>query len=145
MMTLEEHARAAAQGERASLEAIVEAVTDDVYNLGMRMLGVPADAEDATQEVLIKVLTHVASFRGESGFRTWVWKIATRHIMKMKRGRFEAGISFESIEALIDAGAGASAPDIDEAEVARLAEEVRLGCTHAMLVALDREHRIAYI
>jgi RNA polymerase sigma factor (sigma-70 family) len=143
--TLEEHARAAAEGERASLEAIVEAVKDDVYNLAMRMLGMPADAEDATQEVLIQVLTHVGSFRGDSSLRTWVWKIATRHFLKMKRSRYEMGISFDSIEALLDAGEGMRAPELGEAEVARLAEEVRLGCTHAMLLALDREHRVAYL
>lgn len=146
--TLEFYASAASAGSRESLHALVRGIQDEIYGLSLRMLGTRADAQDATQEILIKVITHVGSYRGESSFRTWVWKVATRHLLKVRRGRYEASVDFASIEAMIDEGVhsplgspGAAAGD----DVQRLAEEVRLGCTQAMLVALDREHRIVYI
>jgi RNA polymerase sigma factor (sigma-70 family) len=144
-LSLEEHARLAADGDKESLELLVHRIQDDVYGLSLRMLGVPADAQDATQEILIKVITHVGSYRGESAFRTWVWKVATHHLLRVRRGRYESTIDFSSIEAMIDAGTGLPSASVEEADVQRLAEEVRLGCTHAMLVALDRDHRITYI
>ncbi len=144
-MTLEEHAEAAARGERASLEAVVLAIQDDIYGLCMRMLGNPADAGDATQEILIKVITQIGSFRGESALRTWVWTIATRHVVRMRRTRYETATDFPRLEVLIDEGAASAGGEpVLESDVAKLSEEIRLGCTHAMLVALDREHRIAY-
>ena len=55
-------------GDGAALEAVVRAIQDRVYNLAIRMLWHPADAEDATQEILIRVITNLGSFRGESAF-----------------------------------------------------------------------------
>src|ERR1043165_6852313 len=144
MSTLEQHVQAAADGNRESLEAIVLAIHDDIYNLSMRMLGDPTDAQDATQEVLIKVITHIGSFRGESSFRTWVWRIATHHVLRMKRTQFEATMDFSVLEEMIDAGS--SKPfDSSDLDVQRLAIEVRPGCPRAMLIALDRPERIVYI
>src|SRR5215468_12606043 len=70
---LEDQVRAAAAGDRDGAEAVLAAVRGEVYRLSLRMLGHPADAEDATQEILVLVLTRLASFRGESAFRTWVY------------------------------------------------------------------------
>src|SRR5947209_12865635 len=63
---LAERACAAAKGDKVAAHAILEAVQDDIYGLALRMLGQPADAEDAAQEILVIVLTHLGSFRGES-------------------------------------------------------------------------------
>jgi len=57
-------------GDRAALETVIAGVRDRVYNLAMRMLWHPADAEDATQEILVRIITHLGSFRGESVFTT---------------------------------------------------------------------------
>jgi len=89
-------ARRAVEGDRAALEALVGAISDDVYRLAMRMLGHPADAEDACQEMLIKVVTHLGSFRGESGLRTWVWKVATNHLASVRRSRREPRTSADA-------------------------------------------------
>lgn len=64
-------------GNRQALETIVEGIQGKVYELALRMLGHPSDAEDAAQEILIKVITRMGSFRGESAFYTWVYRIAT--------------------------------------------------------------------
>lgn len=146
---LEQLAGEASRGDRGALDALVGAISDQVYGLAMRMLGHPADAEDATQEILVKVITHLSGFRGESSLRTWVWRIAANHLVSVRRSRREVpGLSFERLEAMLDAGleAAASMPPSDPSpEEVALEEEVKLGCTHAMLLCLDREHRLAFV
>ncbi|HXF72221.1 MAG TPA: RNA polymerase sigma factor [Actinomycetota bacterium] len=142
--TLEELAEGAARGDRAALDALVRRIQDDVYRLALRMLGHPADAEDAAQEILVKVVTHLGSFRGESSFRTWVWRIAANHVASVRRSRREVpGLSFEALEDMLRRGlAAAGEPDAVDPV---LEEEVKLGCTGTMLLCLDRDHRLAFV
>src|ERR1043165_9249856 len=86
--------RAAAAGDAEAGRGVVEAVQDRVYRLALRMLGHPADAEDAAQEILVIVVTHLGAFRGESAFMTWVWRIAANHLGRVRRGRREV-LAFE--------------------------------------------------
>ena len=133
----------AADGDRVSAEALLRSIQDGIYKLALRVLGHPSDAEDATQEILLVVLTHLGSFRGESAFRTWTWRIAARHLSRVKRGRRE-NLSFELLSARLETGLRSSSEPVDpESEV--LAWEIRLRCTQAMLLSLDREHRLAYV
>src|SRR2546422_3223881 len=100
---LAERARAAAKGDKVAAHAILEAVQDDVYGLALRMLGHPADAEDAAQEILVVVLTHLGSFRGESAFRTWGWRVWAKHLGRGRRGG-PGTITFETVEQRLRAG-----------------------------------------
>jgi RNA polymerase sigma factor (sigma-70 family) len=138
-----ELAARAAGGDRAAAEALLTSIQDGIYKLALRVLGHPSDAEDATQEILVVVLTHLGSFRGESALRTWVWRIAARHLSRMKRGRRE-NLSFELLSERLETGLRSSSEPVNpESEV--LAWEIRLRCTQAMLLSLDREHRLAYV
>lgn len=139
--------RRATSGDEAALSTLVDAVRHDIYGLAMRMLGHPADAEDATQEILILIITHLAGFEGRSSFRTWTWKIASRHLLRVKRGRREV-ISFDDLDRILDEGQreGASVPLVPAtSEDALYTREAKFGCTQAMLLGLDREHRVAFI
>ncbi len=69
----------ATAGDKKALETLVVSMQDIVFNLSLRMLGTFADAEDATQDILLKVITHLSSFRGESSFTTWVYTRNIRH------------------------------------------------------------------
>ena len=71
---------AALGGDRQALEELLLGVQDMVFNLSLRMLATVPDAEDAAQEVLVKVMTRLASFRGESSFATWVFRVAANHL-----------------------------------------------------------------
>jgi RNA polymerase sigma factor (sigma-70 family) len=100
-----------------------------------------ADAQDATQEILIKVVTRLDGFRGEASVRTWAYRIAVRHLLDRQKSRTEAlALDFERFGADLLEGLSAE-PDPDPF----LAEQVKLGCTLAMLTCLDREHRVAYV
>jgi RNA polymerase sigma factor (sigma-70 family) len=139
---LEEHVRRAVEGDRRALEATVEAIQHIVYRLALRMLGEPADAQDASQDILARVVTNLASYRGDSAFTTWVYRVATNHLLNVKRGRAEQRAAFDALAAQIDAGA---AEDGDASTDHVLKQEVVLGCTQAMLLCLDRDHRIALV
>lgn len=128
-------------GDRGALNSLVAHLVDGVYRLALRMTGNPADAEDASQEVMIKVITHLSTFRGEASVRTWTYRIAVRHLLDRRKGRVEVlGLDFDRFAAdLMDGLDPQGHPD------AAAAEEVKLGCTLAMLTCLDREHRVAYV
>lgn len=140
-----EVARAKA-GDRNALESVVRAVQQDVYGVALRFLWHPQDAEDATQEILIRVITGLGGFRGDSGFRTWVYRVACNRLLTLRKQRMEQrSISFEEFGEDLAQGLSDSLSveyDLDEA---LLLEEVKIGCTLFMLMCLDRNHRLAYI
>src|SRR5215468_6283149 len=137
--TLVAHATA---GDREALDELVRAVQHRVYGLSLRMLGSPAEAADATQEILIRVVTRLESFRGEAAFPTWVHRVASNYLLTARARRAERPeMSFEALGAMIDGGlsepgAADGEPGADPAAAA-LAAEVRLTCTEAMLLCLD--------
>ena len=144
---LEELVERARSGDARALEDVVRAVKDDVFGLAVRMLWHPEDAEDATQEILMKVVTHLATWRGESAFRTWVYRVATNHLLNTRKSRVERGeLTFSAFGAeLAEHLSDPPAPVADGPEQRLLEEEVKIGCTQGMLLCLDREHRVAYV
>jgi RNA polymerase sigma factor (sigma-70 family) len=128
-------------GDRAALDALVHEAKDLVFNLAVRMLGNRDDAEDVSQEILIRVVTSLSTFRGESAFRTWVYRIAANHLLRAKKeGQKED--SFEAIEEFLDRGIEADMPALEDQF---LVTEARLVCTTRMITALDRDHRLAFV
>jgi RNA polymerase sigma factor (sigma-70 family) len=148
-MTLEQLAERAASGDGAALGALIEEIQDDVHRLALRMLWHPQDAEDATQEILFKVVTSVATFRGESAFRTWALRVASNHLLNVRRSRVEEQkLTFDAFARDLADGLAPVEMDAvgrDGADQSLLEEEVKIGCTQAMLLCLDRDERIAYI
>jgi RNA polymerase sigma factor (sigma-70 family) len=144
----EAHLAGALRGESASINAMLAELQSPVYRLALRMLGNPADAEDAAQEILLRVLTHLSTFRGESAFSTWVHAIAARHLTDMLRARKRRpAASFDRIGEALDR-ALAAAPPGDHAptpEDRMLEREVAAACTQGMLMALDIDQRLAFL
>ena len=144
---LEHEVARAKSGDRAALESVIRAVQKDIHNLAIRFLWHPQDAEDATQEILIRVLTSLGGFRGESGFRTWVYRVACNALLTLRKQRMEQQLlSFEQFgEDLAQGSSDAPLRIEDDLSERLLLEEVKIGCTLAMLQCLDRDHRLAYI
>src|SRR5258705_11296046 len=143
---LEREIASAKAGDRDALERVIRAVQADVLRLAHRFLWHPEDAEDACQEILIRVVTGLGGFRGESRFRTWVYRIACNALLTTRRRRMETFVSFEEFGEDLARGLSDERPAVeDEVEASLLLEEVKIGCTLAMLQCLDRDHRLAYI
>jgi RNA polymerase sigma factor (sigma-70 family) len=134
----------AVAGDSTALERVVAAVRDDVYRLALRMLWHPQDAEDATQESLIRIVTRIDAYRGEAAFRTWAYRVAANHITNWRLSRVERErVNFRRFgEELTE---GLEDPDPSTPDAGLLAEEVKLGCTLGMLLCLDRDQRLAYV
>jgi RNA polymerase sigma factor (sigma-70 family) len=118
------------------------------YNIAVRMLYHPQDAEDATQEILLKALTWLSSFEGRISFRTWLYRIVVNHVLNMKRGRAEQEVTgFRAYGDPLDGTPDSEPPDLRSVspDVKVLVTEAMISCTSGMLLCLDREQRLAYI
>ena len=137
----------ATAGDKKALETLVAGVQDMVFNLSLRMLGTFADAEDAAQDILLKMITHLSSFRGDSAFTTWVFRIAVNHLKNYKKHMFARfPLSFEYYGDDIENGKIQDVPDLTQnVEKELLAEELKMSCTNVMLQCLDPESRCIFI
>ncbi len=137
----------ATAGDKPSLETVICSVQELVFNLSLRMLGTFPDAEDASQDILLKVMTHLSSFKGESSFSTWVFRIAVNHLKDYKKHMFARfPLSFEFYGDDIQNAGTEDVPDLTQnVEQAILAEELKLSCTNVMLQCLDTESRCIFI
>jgi RNA polymerase sigma factor (sigma-70 family) len=134
-------------GSRDALERLITRHQAWIYNIVLRMLYYPQDAEDVTQEILIKLITKLSTFEGRSTFRTWLYRLAVNHILNLKRRSFEDHLNF------VEYGRGlAATPDMDlpdpnavSVDLKLMVDEARIGCTSGMLLCLDREQRLVYI
>ena len=134
--TLEDLVPKATNGDQAALEQIVVGVQDRIYGLALRMLWHPSDAEDATQEILVRLITNLSSFRGESAFATWAYKVASNYLLTTRKRRAEQNeITFEAFAEQLDHGLSDGPIQVsDEVEHRLLVDEVRIGCTHGMFL-----------
>lgn len=137
----------ATAGDKNALETLIASVQDIVFNLSLRMLGTFTDAEDATQDILLKMITHLSSFRGDSAFTTWVFRIAVNHLKNYKKHMFaHHPLSFEYYGNDIENGKIEDVPDLTQnVEKDILAEELKMSCTNVMLQCLDMESRCIFI
>ncbi|MCW7754583.1 sigma-70 family RNA polymerase sigma factor [Desulfobotulus sp. H1] len=73
------------EGQAHLFEELVRRYQDRLYNFGLRICKDSQDAEDLVQETFINIFKYMSSFRRESLFRNWVYKIAVSVCIKMRR------------------------------------------------------------
>jgi len=143
-MTLEDIARQAIEGNRDALNSLVRDLQGDIYGLALRMLWNREDAEDATQEILVRVVTRLSQFDFRSRLKTWAYRVAVNYILDVKKSPIERlHLTFDGFAE--DLAEGLSGDGPSDAERSLLVEEVKIGCTLGMLQCLDRPHRLAYV
>lgn len=140
-------AAVAVEGNVQALEELLEGIRDSVFNLSLRMLGTIQDAEDASQDILVRVITNLASFRGDSEFGTWVYRIAVNYLLNYKKSMFShQPLDFEFYGNDIKYAVLDEADAVIEEECREeLAEELKMSCTNVMLQCLDPESRCIFI
>jgi len=142
--TIEELARRAVDGDGDAVHHLVRALQDDVHGLALRMLWNREDAEDATQEILVRVVTRLSQFDFRSRLKTWVYRVATNYLLDVKKSAIERlNLSFARFAEDLEEGLSTEGPA--DSERSLLTEEVKIGCTLGMLQCLDRPHRLAYV
>ena len=99
-------------GKKNALTILIEKHQPFIYNLAWKLTGNISDAEDLTQETLIKIISGLSSFKQESSFSTWAYKIAKNHFLNsQKKPSNIFASSFEELGARLDA-----APNTDLSE-----------------------------
>ncbi len=94
--------RSVLDGNINDFEQLVTAYEKNVYNLALRMVGDPDDAADITQETFIKAYRALGSFRGDSKFSSWIYRIASNMCLDFLRSRSrraQVPLSFENEDA----------------------------------------------
>ena len=137
----------AVHGSQTSLEEIIHRIQESVYSLALRMLFDPKDAEDTAQEILISVITNLRGYRHEGPFRAWVMRIAINKLKAVRKSNAEKKMStIDNLDEIIDRyeakGWFSKQQDVPQPY---LEAETRSVCTHAILLCLNRSHRIAFI
>ena len=79
--------RSVLRGNVNDFEKLVTAYEKNVYSLALRMVGDPEDAADMTQETFIKAYRSLSSFRGDSKFSSWLYRIASNVCLDFLRSR----------------------------------------------------------
>lgn len=139
-----EDVRSAQAGDRNALEAVLSGTQHQVHALARRILVNPDDASEATQEILILVLTKLSTFKGEAAFSTWVYRVAVRYLLNTRKIRDrDLGLTFDMFAADLESGLVADPPKAPDD--ALLLNELRISCTMAMLLCLKMESRLAYV
>lgn len=140
---------AAKKGNLDALDRLLRRHQPWIFNLALRMVWRRDVAEDATQEILLKAVTHLGTFEGRSKFSTWLYRIAANHLLNVRKSEMEAkSMTFSDLGRSLDGECPDSElPDESLLTIghALLVEEAKLGCITAMLMCLDRRQRLAFV
>jgi len=100
-------ARRAAAGDRDAFAALVERHYDRIYRVGARVLGDAEEAADLAQDVCVRLPDKLASWRGESKFTTWLYRVvvnAGRDALRRGAARRRGERRYAEADALVRAG-----------------------------------------
>lgn len=132
------------EGNKAALTKLIKRHQDYIFNISLKLFLDTDDALDATQEVLIKVITNLKTYQGKSQFRTWLYRIAFNHFLNSPQRKMEKMLMNQQLQTVSKQMALSTqepAEEFDETVI----EEVRILCSTAMLMCLTREQRLLYV
>lgn len=138
-------------GDLTAFETLAGRHERQIYSLVRRMLGQEEDAQDVTQQTFLSALDHLAGFRGEASFATWLHRIATHAALKVIRKR--KGLVTVSIDAATapadDASGGFPHPafiaDWRQSPAELAGHQETRGLIDAALAELDEKHRLVFL
>jgi RNA polymerase sigma factor (sigma-70 family) len=138
--------RRAQSGDLHAVEQVLRRCQPRIQAVSDRMLGHHADAQDATQEIMIKIMTSLGTFRAQSDFMTWAHRIAVNHVLTLIRSRPPRAASFDALNTNLQRGMAFGAKQSESAaDEELLAYEVFVECAQRMLECLDASHRLALV
>lgn len=128
-------------GDALAFRQLVVTYQHPIYGLALRMLGQPAEAEDAAQEIFFAVCQHIRSFRNQSRLSTWLYRIAINHCRNRRRklAGMRAQVSGCSAEVQREQPHGAVRPDC-QLETRQLADQIQQA-----LLQIDQDQQILLV
>lgn len=94
----------ARKGDTASFETLVKKYREKIYGLAQHVcLGLKSETDDVYQDTFISAFKNIAKFKGNSGFGTWLYRIAANNCwMKYRKKKAEKLVSLEDVRGLED-------------------------------------------
>ncbi len=136
----------AVDGNREALNDLVSYHQPFIYNVAWKMCHNPIDAQDLTQEVLIKVITKLGQFNFKSKFRTWLYRIVVNEFLQSKRRKGETQFSdFDEYGERLDQVPNPELSIEEEISYQELSKEMQIQCMSGMIMCLTREQRLIFI
>jgi RNA polymerase sigma-70 factor (ECF subfamily) len=89
--------RRAQRGDADAFERVYRLHSRKIYNLCLRMVGNPTEAEDLTQDVFLQLLRKIGTFRGESTFSTWLHRMSVNIVLMRFRKKPVSQTSLETM------------------------------------------------
>ena len=138
------------QRDEVAFSEVVGLYQHKVYNLLYRMIGSHEEAQDLAQEVFVTVFKSIDSFRGESKFSTWLYRVAANHcknrIKYLSRRSRTSGDGLDGVpeQAMADAGSAPLQSHIDAPDKILEGLQLEKLLAHA-IAALDEEHRLLIV
>ena len=105
--------------------ALYEAHSRPIYYLALRMLGDPTSAEDATHDVFLKAFRKMKQFRGESSWRTWLYRIAINHCRNLQAAWNDRHMVTNADEAIWETTAAKTDSPLRVLETKELGERIQ--------------------
>ena len=138
--------KASLKGNKNALNELIKIHRPYIYNVAWKFTFDPTDAEDLTQEALIKVITKLGQFKFESQFRTWLYRIVFNEFLQSKRRKGERQFTnFKDQGARLDSIENAVLSEQEEKDKEELIKELRYRCLSGMIMCLTREQRLIFI
>jgi RNA polymerase sigma factor (sigma-70 family) len=134
-------------GDRKSLQELIECHQGYIYNVALKMLNSIQEAEDVTQEIIIKIITKLSTFQSDKAqFRTWLYRITFNYILDFKKSSYETKVShIDDFFNIIENSSIIELSIDEENELKKEIEESKISCMAGMLMCLNREQRLLYI
>lgn len=136
----------AVKGDNLAFEALMEKHMGIIYNIALRMTANQDDAEDMTQEIMIKIFRSLGSFKGNSKFSTWIYRVAVNTCLdELKKKKNKKHLS---LDAEISGDDGENQIEIkdDSPSPEKLAEQNELrDMVAAAVKLLSDEHRAVIV
>lgn len=136
------------EGDKDALSKLIDKHYAYIYNVSLKFFNNEHDAEDAAQEVTIKLMTSISTFDPEKArFTTWLYRIVLNHFLKAKKSGPEKVVvnGFDTFFGIIDGVEDQPLAENEFGDNQKLIDEVRITCMAGMLMCLDREQRMVYI
>lgn len=137
----------ALNGDRNSLTELIKRHQQYIYNVALKMVNNVEDAEDITQDILVKIIMSLSKYDNSKGkFRTWLYRITFNHFLNLKKQSYEKVVtSFDVFFDYIEGSEVIELSDNEEKELELEIEESKVACMAGMLMCLDRQQRLVYI
>jgi RNA polymerase sigma factor (sigma-70 family) len=132
---------------KEELIRLLNGIKDQIFNLSARMLSDVQSAEDATQDIFLKIFNQIGTLKDKAKFKPWALTVAKNHLLNVVKedARFQH-ISFDIMEHDCSISLSNSClTDVADMEKDKMLAELKISCSQAMLMCLTKEERFIYI